>query len=138
MIAGLPGTGIGGLFYLLASGWMFARECWSGMTNRASRIPSALAKRQVLLGLSMVTGMWATGEMFGRILLQIPANSRLGRALDVHSHNVWHLSILYWTLATLGILYGLMQMLRVIACSPVERGRKVESPQEVFTLPKHR
>jgi len=22
MIAGLPGTGIGGLFYLLASGWM--------------------------------------------------------------------------------------------------------------------
>ncbi len=74
MIAGLPGTGIGGLFYLLASGWMAFREGWSRLNKRHDLSRSKLVKGQLLLALVIVAGMWAMGESIGRLISLLPAS----------------------------------------------------------------
>jgi hypothetical protein len=113
MIAGLPGTGIGGLFYLLASGWMVFREGWARLNNRRDISRSKLVGIQIVLALMITGGMWITGEMVGRLLMLL--TERIGlRFLDPHMHNFWKTSILYWTVATLLFLYLLMQGLRLL------------------------
>jgi hypothetical protein len=118
MIAGLPGTGIGGLFYLLASGWMALREGWSKLNRRRRDLSrSKVVKGQLLLGLVIVAAMWAMGETIGRLLLLLPTNL-LNRLLGPHAlahgkYNLWKTSILYWTVGTLMGLYLLMHSLRL-------------------------
>jgi hypothetical protein len=117
MIAGLPGTGIGGLFYLLASGWMAFREGWSKLKKRHDLSRSKIVKGQLLLGLVIVAGMWAMGETIGRLISLLPT-TLLNRLLGPHalSHgkfNLWKTSIFYWTIGTLMGLYLLMHSLRL-------------------------
>lgn len=119
MIAGLPGTGIGGMFYLLASGWMLLREGWSKLNKRQDLSRSKVVKRQILLALLIVAGIWATGELIGRLLLLLSHSSGLlGRFFDLHAlsngkYNLWKTSILFFTFATLISLYLLMQCIRL-------------------------
>jgi len=119
MIAGLPGTGIGGMFYLLASGWMMLREGWSKLTKRQDLSRSKVVKRQILLAVLIVAGMWATGELIGRLLLLLSQTTGLlGRFLNLHAlsngkYNLWKTSIIYWTLGTLIGLYLLMHNIRL-------------------------
>ncbi|SRR6266404_5183477 len=115
MIAGLPGTGIGGLFYLLASGWMAFREGWSKLKKRHDLSRSKIVKGQLLLGLVIVAGMWAMGETIGRLISLLPVGM-LNRLLGPHAHgkyNLWKTSIFYWTIGTLMGLYLLMHTLRL-------------------------
>ncbi len=117
MIAGLPGTGIGGLFYLLASGWMAFREGWSKLNKQHDLSRSKVVKGQLLLGLVIVGAMWAMGESIGRLLSLLPV-SMLNRLLGPHAlshgkYNLWKTSIFYWTLGTLMGLYLLMHSLRL-------------------------
>jgi hypothetical protein len=118
MIAGLPGTGIGGLFYLLASGWMAFREGWSKLNRRRRDLSrSKVVKVQLLLGLVIVATMWAMGETIGKLLLLLPTNV-LNRLLGPHAlahgkYNLWKTSIFYWTVGTLMGLYLLMHSLRL-------------------------
>ena len=117
MIAGLPGTGIGGLFYLLASGWMAFREGWSKLKKRHDLSRSKIVKGQLLLGLVIVAGMWAMGETIGRLISLLPV-SLLNRLLGPHAlshgkYNLWKTSIFYWTIGTLMGLYLLMHSLRL-------------------------
>jgi hypothetical protein len=118
MIAGLPGTGIGGLFYLLASGWMALREGWSKLNRRRRDLSrSKVVKGQLLLGLVIVAVMWAMGEAIGRLLLLLPTDV-LTRLLGPHAlshgkYNLWKTSIFYWTVGTLMGLYLLMHSLRL-------------------------
>jgi hypothetical protein len=117
MIAGLPGTGIGGLFYLLASGWMAFREGWSKLKKRHDLSRTKVVKGQLLLGLVIVAGMWAMGESIGRLLSLLPT-SMINRLLGPHAlahgkYNLWKTSIFYWTIGTLMGLYLLMHSLRL-------------------------
>ncbi len=117
MIAGLPGTGIGGLFYLLASGWMAFREGWSKLKKRHDLSRSKIVKGQLLLGLVIIAAMWAMGEMIGRLISLLPTNLLnwlLGpHALSHGKYNLWKTSIFYWTIGTLMGLYLLMHSLRL-------------------------
>jgi hypothetical protein len=117
MIAGLPGTGIGGLFYLLASGWMAFREGWSRLNKRHDLSRSKLVKGQLLLALVIVAGMWAMGESIGRLISLLPAsvlNLLLGPHALLHGkYNLWKTSIFYWTIGTLMGLYLVMHSLRL-------------------------
>ena len=115
MIAGLPGTGIGGLFYILASAWMALREGWSKLNKRHDLSRSKFVKRQILLTMLIVAGMWATGELVGRLLLLLSQRTGLlHRLLDPHAHNLWKMSIFFWAVATLVSLYLLMQTIRLV------------------------
>jgi len=79
-----------------------------------------VVRTQILLALLIVVGMWATGELVGRLLLllsQMPG--LLGRFFDLHAlsngkYNLWKTSILYWTLGTLIGLYLLMRCIHLV------------------------
>lgn len=107
MIAGLPGTGIGGLYYLLASGWMMVRECYARISRRQDLSRSGVVRTQTILTFSIVGGIWATGEVVGLILLLFPeGRSVILRSLTLHA--------LAWTVTTLVALYLLLHVIRVL------------------------
>jgi hypothetical protein len=89
MIAGMPGTGIGGLCICLLR-WMPIRELYFLVRKRTS--PKALAYGEGHLFLTgyLIIGMWATGEIIGRLLLHLGA-------INAHStlsisHNILRIS----------------------------------------------
>ena len=79
MVAGIPGAGIGGLFYLLAAFTLplrLVRRWWRG-----ERQPPAGdgSWRQVGMALGIVAGIWLTGWMLGLIVV----HGGMGRAPSV-------------------------------------------------------
>jgi len=120
MVAGLPGTGIGGFFYVFASCWMMVRECYAKISRRKDLSRWPVVRNQTILTLSIVVGMWATGEVIGRILLLFPEGRDIFlRSLAFHTlssgkYSMWRLSVFAWTVATLVALYTAMHTLRVL------------------------
>jgi hypothetical protein len=107
MIAGLPGTGIGGLYYLFAAGWMMVRACYARISRRQDLSRWTVVRTQTILTFSIVGGMWATGEVVGLILLLFPqGRSVILRSLTTHA--------LAWTVTTLVALYLVLHVIRVL------------------------
>ncbi len=69
MNAGLPGTGIGGVFYLLSALWMPFHELYKtfGKKNQSQRLRLILS--QVSLALGIIAGIWLTGWLLGELLV---------------------------------------------------------------------
>jgi hypothetical protein len=61
MIAGLPGTGIGGLFYLISALAMPVREAWRAATGNGEPQRQRLALRQSAMALLIMGAIWLTG-----------------------------------------------------------------------------
>ncbi len=61
MIAGLPGTGIGGLFYLLSALLMPVRELWRASIGTGQSSDRRLALRQSGMALAIMGAIWLTG-----------------------------------------------------------------------------
>ena len=70
MIAGLPGTGIGGIFYLLLAVWMPVRESYLSLRKRAAN-RWKMVGQHVLLTVGIILGIWATGFALGLILVPL-------------------------------------------------------------------
>jgi len=60
MTAGLPGTGIGGLFYLISALLMPVREAWRAATGRGRPGDLRLAFRQSAMAAVIVAVAWFT------------------------------------------------------------------------------
>ena len=57
MTAGIPGAGIGGLFYILSALWMPFRESWAFLHGQSTPQRRALVARQVALAVGIVVSM---------------------------------------------------------------------------------
>jgi hypothetical protein len=90
---------------------MVLREGWAKLNKRQDISRSKLVGRQVVLAVLISGGMWVTGELVGRLLILLSQRTGL---FDRHSHNFWKGSIFYWTVATLFILYLMMQCMRLV------------------------
>jgi len=64
VVVGIPGTGIGGLFYLVSALWLPVRA-WRGRVARPRRVASAL--RQAALAATIVVATWWTGDLIARM-----------------------------------------------------------------------
>jgi hypothetical protein len=62
--AGLPGAGIGGLFYVLSALWMPFRELALTVSGRSSLRRWGAVGRQVALAAAVVTAVWSIGWGF--------------------------------------------------------------------------
>lgn len=60
MTAGLPGTGIGGLFYLISALLMPVREAWRTVTGRGRARDLRVAVRQSAMALAILGVAWLT------------------------------------------------------------------------------
>lgn len=67
-MAGLPGSGLGGLFYVLLVGWMFIRQLLSGDTSAARWRPMIpLACISVAMLAVLAVEAWALTLAVGRL-----------------------------------------------------------------------
>lgn len=82
MTVGLPGAGIGGLFYLLAGLLMPVREGWLTITGRSSRARWRAVLHQFSIAGGIAGGTWASGWLLGGVLawLARPGGAAAGAA----------------------------------------------------------
>ena len=65
MTAGLPGTGLGGLFYLLAALCLPLRFAWLRARGQRDRRHRVFVIRQLAMSMSMLAAVWLTGVLLG-------------------------------------------------------------------------
>jgi hypothetical protein len=109
MNPGLPGTGIGGLFYILSALWMPACEIWRRCRgNAAGGWP--LVARQFAIAVGVAAAMsgvfWALDSAF---TLHEAAQHAAGKA---HAAQSFHLSALLTTMGVLVALLGAVHLVR--------------------------
>ena len=110
MTAGLPGTGIGGLFYLISALMMPFREAFRAMVGRGDRARGQVALQQGGLAVTILGAVWLTGIVLGIF--------HIGKTL-VHHATVAGVHILYVTpvlvaFATLGGVLFAVEAARIV------------------------
>ena len=67
-MAGLPGTGLGGVFYVMLVAWMALRECW--LAARGSRIKERwfLIARVGAMAGAIIAALWGEGLILHQFL----------------------------------------------------------------------
>ena len=115
MTVGLPGVGLGGIFYLASAILMPVRE-----TVRLGREGDArrrrLVVRQLLMAVAILGALWATGWLLGRVIA-VAAPGGLGIARGVASGargNVLQISALALSLGTLAVVLATVQGARLV------------------------
>lgn len=116
--AGLPGTGIGGLFYLLAALSSPLRFMW----RRATPQRGAATWREVMevaaIALGVIGGIWFAGWLLGVVLAGHPgALSGLSpRTLaSGQAANVVRVAALVAGIATLALVLGVVELARLVS-----------------------
>lgn len=85
MIAGLPGTGIGGIFYLMTVFLMPVREMGRVVRGRSSFRRWRLILVQMGLASGIMAGFWSMGWLLAKLL---PISVKEGARANVYSTNV--------------------------------------------------
>lgn len=114
MTAGLPGAGIGGLFYLL--GALLAPVCEAVRALRDDGSPRrwGLVLRHFLLAVSILSGIWLTGWLIG-VVLTSPSGvgQHVGAPVDPAYTQVIGRRMALLTLTTLAVVLIAVEVLRL-------------------------
>lgn len=78
MTAGVPGSGIGGFFYLLSALLMPVNETVCICRNKSSRKSRKVVVRQVLNALGVLAGVWLTGWFISRAIFVVSSHGAKG------------------------------------------------------------
>lgn len=120
MTAGLPGTGIGGLFYVLSGILMPFREAYRAMLRKSDARSRRLVAYQTLLALGVVGGIWVTGWLLGLMIGWAPTVAVAvhgARHVVRHASNVVRVTAFFIAFATLAFVLGGVQVARLVnAC----------------------
>jgi hypothetical protein len=107
--AGLPGTGIGGFFYLLMAGLMPFWELYLTLTGRSSWARWKLVFRQLFIAGGILVGIEAAAWMAQRIFhIQPPTVQVLG--IPVLVSHVYIAAPLMLSLTTLAVVLGVIRV----------------------------
>ena len=122
MTAGIPGTGVGGLFYMLSGILMPFREAYRAALGKSDARSRRLVAYQTLMALGVVAGIWVTGWLLGLMLSSAPAVAAAvhgaHHVVVAHASNVVRVMAFFIALATLAFVLGAVQVARVVnACS---------------------
>lgn len=117
MSVGLPGTGVGGLFYLVSALWMPVRETCRALTGKSDVRSRSLVARQTLIALGVLGGIWLAGWLLGLMLTRVPAVTAVlnaAPALAGRSSNLLKITSLVLGLATLITVVGGVEILGAV------------------------
>jgi len=123
MTAGLPGTGIGGVFYLLSALLMPIVEIVLTIRGKSSVARWMLVLRQLAMGFTILGTMWLLG-LFAGVVYNIFASAKPvlpGLIRDMHAHimqtavhiNIFHLTPVIMSILTLATILTLTHVLRL-------------------------
>lgn len=115
MIAGLPGTGIGGMFYAISAAFMPVKA----IRSKKKRVD--LMVRQILLSATVMATMWITGDIMGRLIALCVARGHanvLGGLVDPRTiasgkFNIITVPFLFWTVGAITVLHILIHGTRL-------------------------
>lgn len=134
MIAGLPGTGIGGVFYILLALWMPVRELWRAANGRRDLEKRRIMRTQGVLTLLMLPAIlaagWAAGWLFWA-LVPHAISASVGATSAGSSgavRNVLRLWPVVLTLATLIFVYLALRAVQVVLRRRAHRYRRTPQP----------
>lgn len=116
MTAGVPGAGIGGMFYLLMA---LLAPVWTAVGALTGRQPGrarwALALRHSLLSAAILAAIWLTGWGLGLLLVSKSAASVLpGMPSEAISARVLGVAMVYIALSTLAAVLVGVELLRLL------------------------
>jgi hypothetical protein len=128
MTAGLPGVGIGGIFYLTSALLMPVRSLVAVLRGRPDEARWPMALRQAALAGGILGALWLTGLALGWAIVHlVPDAARVvahGTRSAVEVRSVVRTSALALSLGTLAAVLAFVQVLRVVLpLAPTERNR---------------
>jgi len=121
MNAGLPGTGIGGIFYLLSALLMPIFEVVNTLRGKSSWSRWVLLFKQLAMAAGIIAGMWALGLLLG-LLLETRPDLEVARMVNAHiaeqfaqatKINVFHIAPVIMSMVTLTIIIATTNVLRL-------------------------
>lgn len=121
--AGLPGTGIGGLFYLVAALFAPVRLIWRRATGRPGSGTARDVFEVAAIAIGVVGGIWFAGWLLGIVATYSGALSSLSpRALgggSAHAANILRVATVLAGILTLTLVLAAVELARVLT-----RGRR--------------
>ncbi len=125
MVAGLPGAGLGGLYYLGSILVMWAREAIRFVTGKRNRAKSAIARETVLILAGVLVSLWLNG-LAVQFLVWVLWTRWHGGAAGTKAlpHAGLPLNALAISAAILGGLLLSVQLLRLLVRRPVREARR--------------
>ena len=114
MTVGLPGVGIGGIFYLVSALLMPVRELGRSLRREPGARQWGLVGRQMSIALGILAALWVTGWLVGRILLHAPVIASAATGTGMTGGNVLRVSALALSLGTLSLVLVTMQVARAV------------------------
>lgn len=134
MTVGLPGAGIGGLFYLLATLTLPFRHGWRAVRGLPTDVAARDIVRAMLLALGILAGIWVAGWLLGIVMVRMPAATGSGWRAPGQpgvARNAVRFAMLLAGFATLTVVLGAVEVARLV----VRRGTAgVLPPDESRTL----
>jgi len=100
MTAGLPGTGIGGFFYLLSALLMPAHEFCLMCQGKSNWKRWKMAVRQSVLAFLVIVSVWGTGWLLGVIMASLRVKPETISS-HVQASNLVKVTAIYFSLLTL-------------------------------------
>ena len=120
MTVGLPGVGLGGIFYLLSAALMPVRELVRAVRrDRPSRW--SLVWRQTTMVAAIVAALWLTGWLLGLLIASSPSALATSGHVALRSStapNVLRVSALVLSLGTLVLVLVTVQVARLFVRRP--------------------
>jgi tetratricopeptide (TPR) repeat protein len=124
MTVGLPGTGIGGLFYLLSAAAMPLREVYRRLRGGAARGGWRVVLGQTGIAVGILASMWATGWLLGLGFRAVhPVVTRAAGAL---SGNVLRTAMFVVSFGTLVTVLAGVELLRLWIHGRADRAAAIE------------
>jgi len=130
MTAGLPGTGIGGVFYILSALFMPFAEIVITLRGKSSIKRWMLVLRQLTIAACIFAGMWLLGLLAGISFDMFKAAQPIvsGVTLNMHTHimetafhiNIFHIAPILMSIATLTTILVLTNVLRLFIRQPAQ------------------
>jgi hypothetical protein len=137
MTVGLPGVGLGGIFYLLSAALMPVRELVRAVRReRPSRW--SLVLRQTAMTAGILGALWLTGWMLGLVIATSPTALVASGHTAVRSsnvHNALRVGALVLSLGTLLLVLASVQIARLLVRRPAQARIPAQAMIEMRVLP---
>jgi hypothetical protein len=116
MTVGLPGTGIGGFFYLISALVMPAHELIFLIRGRSSLARWKIVGRQTAIAMGIIAGIWGMGWLIGSCIRAAHSRSLAAMAHSIASPemNVIRITALSVSLGVLATIIFAMNLLALM------------------------
>lgn len=112
MTAGLPGVGIGGIFYLLCALAMPFVELANTLRGRTSKKRWRVVTKQFIIFCSVIAGFWITGLLLSTILKKIVPCYVLHS--PVRQKNIFQIKPLFISMVFLVVIFSTLHIVNYI------------------------